>query len=416
MRYEIDLEDNQIEANGTSAEEIRRSSAIQLIKQLYNVQFIELSSREISDEVCEKYRLHTTQYYFNENILDMMRQYLEEDDVYHISDAFLVHFMIFSVNSITYMFGPFCTVVLTESEAKRILKQSSVQDVDAKNFLTYRGAFPLIKEADACNIIYSFVNITSPENNGKTIRRISSEHYTQDGDIPDETKQANYSIMLEQRYAHEKKFMEDIINGNTWSAINNLHNLDQSVTHLKRIGTALESEKIGAAISRTTVRIAATQAGLPSLIIDKLSTENTVEIKKATSTEEILLAKDKMVRNFCKAIREIRDNKYSARVQCILYYINHDYAKSISFLDLSYDLNVSENRLIASFKKEVGTTPNAYLTKIRMQKAAHLLINERMTVADVSNTVGISDSNYFVKLFKKEFGLTPTDYRKRRSI
>ncbi len=416
MEYKNDAEDNQIEVNGETAREIRCWSAIQLIKQLYKVHFIELSSREITDEVCEKYSLHPTQYYFNEKVLDTTRQYLEEDNIYHISDEFLVHFMIFSVNSICYMFGPFCTVILTEADARSILRQYSIQDLDVKNFLTYRGAFPLIKETEACNIVSSFIHIASPESNEKTIRRVFGEPYTQDNDMPDETKRTNYSAMLEQRYAHEKKFMKDIISGNTWSAINNLHNLEQDVSYLKRIGTTLESEKIGAAITRTTVRIAATQAGLPSLIIDKLSTENTVETKGAISTEEILLAKEKMVRKFCKAIREIRENKYSARVQSILYYLNHDYAEPISFLELSDDLNVSENRLISSFKKEVGTTPNAYLTKIRMQNAAHLLINGRMTVGDVSNAVGISDSNYFVKLFKKEFGMTPTAYRKRHTI
>jgi methylphosphotriester-DNA--protein-cysteine methyltransferase len=52
-------------------------------------------------------------------------------------------------------------------------------------------------------------------------------------------------------------------------------------------------------------------------------------------------------------------------------------------------------------RKEVGTTPNADLTKIRMQNGAHLLINGSMPVSDVSNAVGIIDSNYFVKPFKK---------------
>lgn len=416
MVYRNDAEDIQIEVNSKTAGEIRRWSAIQLIRQLYNVQFIELSSREVSDEVCEKYRLHPTQYYFNENILDLIRPYLQEDSVYHISDAFLIHFMIFTINSIPYLFGPFCTVVLTEVDAKGILRQCSAQDVDVKSFLTYRGAFPLLKETEACNIVSSFIHIVSPENSEKTIRRISGEHDIQDHDRPDEAKRENFGAILEQRYAHEKSFMEDIKSGSTWSAIKNLHHLEQDVSYLKRIGSTLESEKIGAAITRTTVRIAATQAGLPSLIIDKLSTENTIEIKGASSIEEIRLAKEKMVRNFCRMIREIRENKYSARVQSILYYLKHQYAERISLLELSKELNVSENRLIVSFRKEVGTTPNAYLTKIRMQNAASLLLSGSMTVGDVSNAVGISDSNYFVKLFKKEFGVTPTAYRKKHTV
>ncbi len=414
MDKNIDIEERQIEKNSATAQEIRCEASMRLIAQLYKVQFLELTSRKVTDEVCERYRLHPIQYYFNEKVLDMTRQYLDENTIYHISDAFLVHFIIFSVGGKAYMFGPFCTVILSETDANSILRQCSIQDFDTKHFLTYRGAFPLIKEIDVYNIVSSFIHVVSPDENDKTFRRISGENELQDTDKSDESQRSNYNVMLERRYTYEKKFMEDIINGNARFAINNLHNMEQDVSYLKRLGTTLENERIGAAITRTTVRIAAMQSGLPALIIDKLSTENTIETQRAKSTEEILLAKEKMVRNFCKAIRKIRETKYSARVQSIMYYLNHNYVKPISFSELSKDLNVSENRLISSFKKEVGITPNAYLAKIRMQNAAYLLANGNMSVGDVSNAVGISDSNYFVKLFKKEFGETPTAYRRRK--
>jgi AraC-like DNA-binding protein len=416
MVIDTNLGVHSIDKNSAAAQAIRCEAAMQLISQLYNVQLVEITSRKVTDEICEKYRLHPIQYYFNEKVLEMTSQSLDKDTLYHISDPFLVHIMLFSISCTPYIFGPFCSDILTETDASRIMRQCSIQDIGTKHFLTYRGAFPLIKEIDAYNIVTSFINTVSPEDGGKTTRRISSVTEPQDTDMADQARRANHSMLLEQRYTHEKKFMEDIISGNARSAINNLHNLQQDVSYLKRLdNTALEYERIGAAITRTTVRLAAVQAGLPALIIDKLSTENTLETIGAKSTEDILLAKEKMVRNFCKAIREIRENKYSARVQSTLYFLNHEYQKPINFSELSEELNVSENRLILSFKKEVGTTPNAYLTKIRMQNAAHLLINGSMSVSDVSNAVGIGDSNYFVKLFKKEFGETPTVYRKRHT-
>jgi len=417
MNKKIDAESRQIEKNSATAQEIRCESAANLIKRLYKIQLTELSSRKVTDEICKRYRLHPIQHYFNEKVLDMTRHNLDEDTIYHISDAFLVHFMIFTVSGKPYIFGPFCTVILSETDAKSILRRCSIQDLDVKSFLTYHGTLPLIKEIHSYNIVSSFIHIVSPDEKEKTVRRISSEHDIdiEDTDKFDESRRANYSTLIEQRYANEKKFMENIISGNTRSALNNLHIMEQDVSYLKRLGTTLENEKIGAAITRTTVRIAAMQAGLPPLIIDKLSSENTVEIKDAKNTEEILLAKEKLVINFCKAIRELRENKYSARVQSTLYYLRHYYSKPINLSDISADLNVSKNRLISSFKKEVGITPNAYLTKIRMQNAAQLLISGNMLISDISNLVGISDSNYFVKLFKKEFGVTPTEYRKRHT-
>ncbi|WP_408606431.1 helix-turn-helix domain-containing protein [Lachnospira pectinoschiza] len=55
----------------------------------------------------------------------------------------------------------------------------------------------------------------------------------------------------------------------------------------------------------------------------------------------------------------------------------------------------------------------AYLNQIRMQHAANSLIKTNQSIQEISASVGIYDSNYFVKIFKKEFNLTPTAYRKK---
>jgi YesN/AraC family two-component response regulator len=51
-----------------------------------------------------------------------------------------------------------------------------------------------------------------------------------------------------------------------------------------------------------------------------------------------------------------------------------------------------------------------------MRIAAELLRKGQMAVGDISAAVGINDPNYFVKLFKKEFGETPSAFRKRHVI
>ena len=109
----------------------------------------------------------------------------------------------------------------------------------------------------------------------------------------------------------------------------------------------------------------------------------------------------------------MRINNYSALVQSVLYHFNQNYNKPISMQSLADDLGTSENRLIIIFKKEIGQTPNAYLMKLRMHKAANLLLSGTMPISEVSAAVGIEDPNYFVKLFKKEFQDTPSTFRKR---
>lgn len=222
----------------------------------------------------------------------------------------------------------------------------------------------------------------------------------------------DHTVLL---HSYEQRFLLDIENGNAKSALLDLHNMEADVKYLKQIGTTLENEKIGSAITRTTVRLAAMRANLPIYIIDQLSRENTIATFNAKNVDEIFQAKESMIRKFCTAIQYNKTNHYSALVQSILYYLDHNYYQDISLDEMASELSLSKKHIIAEFKKETGSTPIAYLRRKRLKQASVLLSGTNLTVQEVSASVGISDANYFIKLFKKEYGLTPHSYKKKFS-
>ncbi len=59
-----------------------------------------------------------------------------------------------------------------------------------------------------------------------------------------------------------------------------------------------------------------------------------------------------------------------------------------------------------------GYSPNEYIRIMRMKKAAMLLRETNMTVAEVSYQVGLNDPFYFSKCFKSQFGITPSAYQR----
>lgn len=63
-------------------------------------------------------------------------------------------------------------------------------------------------------------------------------------------------------------------------------------------------------------------------------------------------------------------------------------------------------------KTLTGYTPNEYIRKLRMERAAELLKEDTLTVAQVSYQVGFDDPYYFSKTFKAYYGISPTQYRK----
>lgn len=66
----------------------------------------------------------------------------------------------------------------------------------------------------------------------------------------------------------------------------------------------------------------------------------------------------------------------------------------------------------STLQKHLGDTPRNFIQKIRMDRAADLLVNTSIPVGEISMNVGIADPCYFSKLFRKFRGSTPTDFRK----
>lgn len=206
--------------------------------------------------------------------------------------------------------------------------------------------------------------------------------------------------------------MKDVEHGNSHAAILNLRNMQRDVAFLKEFGTTLENERIGAAIVRTMVRISAMRAGLPAAVIDLVSIQNTISTQSAKSVEEIYKEKEKMVNTFCQEILSHKNHQYSNLVSNAMHYIEHHYPQNITVRQLADDLNININRLISVFRTETGRTPGRYILHVRLTQASRLLSNTDLSVQNISTMVGIPDTNYFIKLFKREYSMTPNQYRK----
>ena len=65
------------------------------------------------------------------------------------------------------------------------------------------------------------------------------------------------------------------------------------------------------------------------------------------------------------------------------------------------------------FRKEVGRSIVDYVLDRRIDEAKRLLIEGTIPLAQIAETVGFNDYNYFSRVFKKRSGYSPTEYRRR---
>lgn len=84
-------------------------------------------------------------------------------------------------------------------------------------------------------------------------------------------------------------------------------------------------------------------------------------------------------------------------------------------VDLEAEFHFNRDYLTRCLKLHTGMSPLEYLRHIRMDKACRLLENSPgLSIKQIGSAVGIEDTNYFIRLFQKDKGMTPTAYRRKR--
>lgn len=79
--------------------------------------------------------------------------------------------------------------------------------------------------------------------------------------------------------------------------------------------------------------------------------------------------------------------------------------------DMAFKVDLSESRMRALFKSQVGLPPTQYLIKLRVDEAAKELRDTYKRVTEIAADLGFDSDSYFTRAFKKALGMTPTQYR-----
>lgn len=382
-----------------------------LIENIFGLKINLLSTTDDYEFFCKNHILHPIQNLFNPKNLMLFSNSSNENTIFFIKDQLQINFIIFKINSDCIIIGPFCSHIFSRSDCIQLLKRLNLSINLHTSLLSYRDKFPILSVNEALNIVKSFINVISYkayEYKNLDLSVIKDENIKLEENI----LKKDYSQFIRDHYSIEKSFMQSIEVGDTENAILYLRHQQREFQSFKRLGTTLENERIAAAIVRTMVRIAAMNAGLPALSIDLLSRDNTIASRNAKNIDEIYTAKEKMVADFCKEISNHKNQKYNNLISSIIYYMEHEFDENITVSQLAKEFHITPNYLTNLFHKETGQSPTEYLRKIRTKHACELLVTTNMSIQEISEKVGIVDSNYFIKLFKKDFNLTPSEYRK----
>lgn len=100
-------------------------------------------------------------------------------------------------------------------------------------------------------------------------------------------------------------------------------------------------------------------------------------------------------------------------VDKIVTYFEEHYSEKISLDQIAENLYLSPFYISKIFKSEIGDTPIHYLINIRLEKAKSLLETDKeSSIQEIAAMVGYDDAYHFSKLFKKRYGMAPSQIRK----
>lgn len=215
---------------------------------------------------------------------------------------------------------------------------------------------------------------------------------------------------IEERYRAENALLIAIGHGNEAQAMENLKKL----VHLgipPRLTNTLRDKKDLTITLNSLMRKAAEQAGVHPAHIDSFSNQSICQIEQLGSVGQCLDFQRKLALGYCRLVRKYSVGGYSLPVQKVITYITTDLSTDLGLKALAGRLNVTPSYLSALFRKETGMTLTDYVNQQRIAHAQHLLLNTSFPIKSIAQQCGIADLNYFVRIFKRSVGVTPKVYR-----
>ena len=141
----------------------------------------------------------------------------------------------------------------------------------------------------------------------------------------------------------------------------------------------------------------------------------TQECEKLNTIEAINNLRYTALTNLVKLVRNNKsEGTYSADVLQAVDYIKANITTNIGIEDVLSKIRRKRTSFLNQFKSETNFTLGKYIQKVKLEEAKNLLEFTNTSILDISLIFNFSSQSYFHNVFKKEYGITPLEFRKKK--
>lgn len=222
-----------------------------------------------------------------------------------------------------------------------------------------------------------------------------------------------YQTMLEEKYQNDLNLCKALLAGDLDTCLRIQHVKNYRFIPLDPRKKDTFSHLIYDYSFNILYRIITYAAGVPALYIQELQDKWNHRINnRLVSFDHSFFGAD-MITSYCALVQRKSFRQHSIHIKKALAYISSHLSTSITIDNLASCLHVSKGHLSKVFKDEMGESIVSYINRERIYHALPMMQDSEMKIQDICLCVGIEDSNYFSRLFKKYMGISPVEYQKQ---
>ena len=221
--------------------------------------------------------------------------------------------------------------------------------------------------------------------------------------------------MMFSTYRDERNFLEEFRRGEMWIPdeviIKDLWQLE-SVGPLSQDNFYKQSE-YAVVTAAALLRAEAIDAGVPWEKAYKVFNDATQALAGAATALDAMFVYRDVVNTLSAEIRKTREQAPAGSLpeQCKRY-VARNVRRSFTIQEMADEMGYSAGYLSRVFSESEGMPLQQYITQEKLSRAANLLVNSNEKIGTISDYLGFHSQSYMTEQFSRQYGLTPSQYRK----
>jgi YesN/AraC family two-component response regulator len=139
------------------------------------------------------------------------------------------------------------------------------------------------------------------------------------------------------------------------------------------------------------------------------------EVEKIKRVPEVISQMEMALSTFTHAVHQFNQQRQSKTMLEVQAYIHEHYAEKITLEDLSRHIGLTPGYLSSRIHKETGLSLADHINRVRVKISKDALVDSRQSINEVAQSVGFLYQNHYARVFRQYTGLSPTEFRERKT-